>query len=325
MNLYQLQFEMNRLGTARTPFLAITDFSSKRCRIWRLDQIPAGVQFRFPSHCHEQEVPAPSDEPLEFHADPVDFETYTKAFGNVAAHLHRGDSYLVNLTMPTPIAINRTAEQIYHTVNARYKLLVPDEFLYFSPEPFIKISDDRIRSFPMKGTISAAIPDAESIILADVKETAEHTTIVDLIRNDLSIVAKRVTVPRFRYIEPVATHRGTLLQVSSEICGELEPNWQSKIGDIFARLLPAGSISGAPKPATVRVIHDSEPDDRGYYTGVTLFFDGESVESCVNIRFIEFGSAGMTYRSGGGITAKSDCRNEYEELLAKVYIPLSEK
>lgn len=322
MTTAQLRSEMNRLGTAGTPFLAITDFAGNRCQIWPIDQIPEEIQFRFPSLYKEHKHHSLAKTPLQFHSDPVPFETYEQAFQNVAEHVHRGDTYLVNLTMPTPITINRTPEQIYHSVNARYKLLVPNKFLFFSPEPFVTIRDNRISSFPMKGTISAEIPDAESIILNDPKETAEHTTIVDLIRNDLSIMAKRVSVPRFRYIEPITTHRGTLLQVSSEISGELELNWQSRIGDIITSLLPAGSISGAPKPATVKVIRQSEPDDRGYYTGITVLFDGKSLESCVNIRFIELNDSGMIYRSGGGVTAKSDCRSEYEELIAKVYVPV---
>ncbi len=322
MNLTDLKNEMNRLGIARAPFLAITDFTGNHCRIWTIDRLPMDLQFAFPSRIHESSLPDFSSEPLQFHGDPVDFETYSTAFEMVASHLHRGDSYLVNLTMPTPISINRTAEQIYHSVQAKYKLLIPEEFLFFSPEPFVTIRDNRISSFPMKGTISADIPDAESIILADPKETAEHTTIVDLIRNDLSIVANRVSVPRFRYIEPVSTHRGTLLQVSSEISGELESNWHERVGDIITRLLPAGSISGAPKPATLKVIRESEPDDRGYYTGVTVLFDGDTLESCVNIRFIELNVSGMIYRSGGGITAQSDCQSEYEELIAKVYVPV---
>ena len=177
----------------------------------------------------------------------------------------------------------------------------------------------------MKGTLDAAVPDAENVILADKKETAEHYTIVDLLRNDLSIVAKNVRVNRFRYIEKLTTSSRTLLQVSSEIEGTLPDNYKSKLGDIFAALLPAGSISGAPKKKTVQIIKDHEIDARGYYTGVFGVFDGQNVDSAVMIRFIENTDGNLTYRSGCGITALSDCEAEYKEMIAKVYVPVGRK
>ena len=66
-------------------------------------------------------------------------------------------------------------------------------------------------------------------------------------RNDLAMVAQNIKVSRFRYIDSIYTEQGEILQTSSEIYGELEDNWQNKIGSILATLLPAGSISGAPK------------------------------------------------------------------------------
>ena len=92
-----------------------------------------------------------------------------------------------------------------------------DRFVVFSPEIFVRTRDGLIYSYPMKGTIDATLPDARRRILDDPKEAAEHATIVDLIRNDLSIVASEVCVPRYRYIDELRTHNGSLLQVSSEI------------------------------------------------------------------------------------------------------------
>ena len=111
----------------------------------------------------------------------------------------------------------------------------------------MRIENGFIYSYPMKGTIDASLPDARERILADRKEEAEHATIVDLIRNDLSQVASEVTVSRYRYIDELQTNRGRLLQVSSEIRGKLPENWKASLGDILFRLLPAGSITGAPK------------------------------------------------------------------------------
>jgi para-aminobenzoate synthetase component 1 len=174
----------------------------------------------------------------------------------------------------------------------------------------------------MKGTISAEIIDAEKKILADKKELAEHTTIVDLIRNDLSIVAQKVWVERFRYIEKIKTHNTDLLQVSSEIRGQLANNWHENIGNIIRKLLPAGSICGAPKPATLKIIEKAENYDRGNYTGIFGIFDGENLDSGVMIRFIEKTPNGMVFKSGGGITAKSLAKFEYQEMIEKVYIPI---
>jgi len=172
----------------------------------------------------------------------------------------------------------------------------------------------------MKGTIAADIPNAKAIILADKKEKAEHSTIVDLIRNDLNLVATKVKVERFRYVEKIRTRQKDLLQVSSEITGSLPTNYAEQIGDILMKLLPAGSISGAPKKKTVEIIQAAEGQERGYYTGVFGYFDGKNLDSGVMIRYIEKNANGLYYRSGGGITTFSDCEKEYQELLDKIYV-----
>jgi para-aminobenzoate synthetase component I len=173
----------------------------------------------------------------------------------------------------------------------------------------------------MKGTIDAAIENAEEVILSDKKEYAEHCTIVDLIRNDLSMVAKDVFVNKFRYIDKIKTHEKELLQVSSRICGKLGEDYYKRIGDIIFSLLPAGSISGAPKKKTIEIIKKVEGYDRGYYTGVFGCFDGTKLDSGVMIRFIEKINGELFYKSGGGITVYSDPKSEYQELIDKVYVP----
>jgi para-aminobenzoate synthetase component 1 len=174
----------------------------------------------------------------------------------------------------------------------------------------------------MKGTIDASISNAEEIILNDPKELAEHVTIVDLIRNDLSRISDAVKVNRFRYIDRITTSQKDLLQVSSEIEGELPSNFREKLGEMIATLLPAGSVSGAPKTKTVQIIGNAEQEDRGYYTGIFGYFDGINVDSAVIIRYIEKCNGKYFYRSGGGITAQSQARQEYQEALDKIYLPL---
>jgi para-aminobenzoate synthetase component 1 len=175
----------------------------------------------------------------------------------------------------------------------------------------------------MKGTIDAQLPEAEKQLLTSQKEVAEHYTIVDLIRNDLSMVAKKVRVARFQYLEQIKTNQKELLQMSSEVTGELPENYHEHLGDIIFTMLPAGSISGAPKAKTLEVIREAEQYDRGYFTGIFGIFDGKNLDSGVMIRFIEKTNDGLIYKSGGGITSQSDCAEEYEELKSKIYLPFN--
>jgi para-aminobenzoate synthetase component 1 len=187
----------------------------------------------------------------------------------------------------------------------------------------VKIIDGHIYSYPMKGTIDASIPDAKNILIEDEKELSEHYTIVDLIRNDLSIVAKNIRVSKFRYVDTIHTNDKVLLQTSSEITGEVCEEYLKNIGSLMNKVLPAGSITGAPKQKTMSVIKEAEVGNRGWYTGVFGYFDGKNLDSAVAIRFIEKNNGGYIYKSGGGITSMSNVIDEYNELNDKVYVPIS--
>lgn len=313
--------DMNQLGKAGIPFLFIIDFELEMPIVLALDKIGEEILFKFNDVCN-YESGSPCKKLLAFKPKPMDFDSYKKAFGAVQKEIHHGNSFLLNLTFPTPIETNYKLKELFEVAKARYKLLFKDQFIVFSPETFVKIKENMIYTYPMKGTIDASIPNAEAIILNDVKESAEHYTIVDLLRNDLSIVADHVKVNRFRYIETLQTNTKTLLQVSSEIEGRLPADYNAHLGDIFSKLLPAGSISGAPKKKTVEIILENEADKRGYYTGVFGIFDGKNVDSAVMIRFIEQKDGQLTYRSGCGITSMSNCEAEYQEMIDKVYVPI---
>jgi para-aminobenzoate synthetase component I len=249
------------------------------------------------------------------------FEEYDKQFDVVRKGLLRGDSFLANLTIKTKIDINISLEEIFQKANSKYKLLVRDKFVCFSPECFVKIEDNTISTFPMKGTIDASIENAKEVILSDYKETCEHNTIVDLMRNDLNIIGSNVRVERFRYIDELKTSRGNILQVSSEVKADLNHDFYSQLGDIVFKLLPAGSISGAPKESTIQIIKEAESEKRGFYTGVFGFFDGHNMDSAVIIRYIEKVNDSHYFRSGGGITINSSSMDEYQEAINKIYLP----
>lgn len=226
-------------------------------------------------------------------------------------------------------------------------------FVCFSPETFVRIKGGRIYSYPMKGTLDASLPNAEKLLMEDQKEAAEHATIVDLIRNDLSRVAEDVRVDKYRYIDVLHTNKGNILQTSSEISGRLPEDYPHHLGKILDAQLPAGSITGAPKDKTMQIIQEAEGYDRGFYTGIMGIYDQGELNSAVMIRFIEeetspvdFEADGeknfnasegkgdeasegkrdeasrkLYFKAGGGITSKSDCRREYEEVIQKIYLP----
>ena len=315
---------MNRAGTAGEPFLFGFDFEFTRGFFIPEPLRQTHVRFDIRGVCNTPpgDDASAAETTYSFKRFPEPEATYARRFDIIRAGLLRGDSFLTNLTVRTPIRTDLTPDAIYRRARALYKMYYPGVFVCFSPECFVRIdANGTIASHPMKGTIDARLPDARERILTDPKETAEHNTIVDLIRNDLSMVADQVHVRRFRYIDRLETSAGPILQVSSEIVGQMADDWRCHVGDLIARLLPAGSISGAPKDATVRLIRQAEGAPRGFYTGVFGLFDGRSLDSAVFIRFIDLTTDPFTYQSGGGITARSHMHDEYEEVIQKVYLP----
>lgn len=313
---------MNELGSCKIPFLFILDYDLKSPIVTPLVDVADDVYYTLPLAQKSPDVAKENNEVL-FEKEPIGLTTYAKAFDYVVNQQKSGNSYLVNLTFPSKIFTNITFEDIYQRSQAPYKLLYKDKFVVFSPEMFVKIRDGQISSYPMKGTIEADLPGAADKILNDYKEAAEHATIVDLIRNDLSRIAHQVTVTRYRYLDRISSYQKQLLQVSSEITGQLPTSYPGKIGDIIYSMLPAGSISGAPKVKTMEIIRKAETGNRGYYTGVFGVFDGINLDSAVMIRFIENSHGQMYYRSGGGITANSSLETEYQELIDKIYLPFA--
>lgn len=314
--------QINQFGQQSIPFLLIIDFEIKRPIIYPIFNLPTDILFQTMIYKNST-ITTKTTTDFRFKKFPVNFRIYKKAFDKIQDNIRAGNTYLLNLTFPTKIETNLSLKEIFLLSKAKYKLLFNDRFVVFSPETFIRIFGGKIYSYPMKGTIDANIPNAREVILNDVKETAEHNTIVDLIRNDLSIVSNNVTVEKYRYIDELVTNDKRLLQVSSVISGDLPENYKEILGDIIFSLLPAGSISGAPKKKTVRIIKDTESYERGYYTGIMGYFDGENFDSAVMIRFIEKKNECLIYKSGGGITYLSDPRSEYEELIKKVYVPIN--
>lgn len=315
---------MNEASALGKPFFFVLDFELQEALFFPdpIHQHDGSIFFDFPS----ARTPEPPGRklPIVLTPRPEPLERYQERFRIIHDGLMRGDSFLTNLTLRTPIETEASLEDIYCSSSATYRVLLPHRFVSFSPERFVTLRGSELTTHPMKGTIDARLPDAAERLRGDYKEGCEHHTIVDLMRNDLSRVSAEVHVRRFKYLTELHTSSGPLLQMSSEIVGQIDRSQDLALGDLLLELLPAGSISGAPKCRTVELIQEAEGVPRGFYTGVCGYFDGEALDSAVLIRFIEETSTGeLFYRSGGGITINSLCQDEYHECLQKIYIPQS--
>lgn len=332
--------QLNQWGHEKKPFVFLIDFEQKKPLAWLADQCSDHFQFKFTKASSlkksdttltETDQVSAIDEAgfanfkVNFNSEglltkyPITLDDYQHKYNQVIDALHNGDSFLMNLTIPTPVQNKLNFQTYFDHAKSKYVIWLKEQFIAFSPETFIQIQNGKIATFPMKGTIDASLPNAKELLLNDPKEYAEHATIVDLLRNDLSRVASKVRVTNFRYYEEIPTQNGVIGQMSSAIEGELPTNYASKIGSILYDLLPAGSVSGAPKKKTAELIASIEGTDRGYYTGIAGYFDGINLDSCVLIRYL---AANNIYHSGGGVTFQSDMASEYQEMINKVYVPV---
>ena len=378
--------KINQLASQDEPFLFVINYQGDKAFIRLLSDInPEECLFDFEgrgnfSHARKEtwkeetwkkKISEEEISETTWQIDPPLYEDYERSFNIVKSNIMAGNSYLTNLTCQVPVSCNLSLEEIFHRAKGKYKLLLRRKrtqaedkdhlkeenieenltpFVCFSPETFVRIKGGRIYSYPMKGTLDASLPDAEKQLMEDRKEAAEHATIVDLIRNDLSRVAEDVRVDKYRYIDVLHTNKGNILQTSSEISGRLPEDYPHHLGEILDAQLPAGSITGAPKDKTMQIIQEAEDYDRGFYTGIMGIYDQGELNSAVMIRFIEeetspvdFETDGeknfkakegkasegkepkasreLYFKAGGGITSKSDCQREYEEVIQKIYLP----
>ncbi|MBP7173093.1 MAG: aminodeoxychorismate synthase component I [Cloacibacterium sp.] len=323
MQKFQKSFDdMDRLSEKEIPFFFIIDFLVENILVFQKEDLEENnISVAFPHFVNHKTVRIPQKE-IQWTAFPQSKNSYQKGFEHIQKNLKEGNSYLMNYTCKTEIETNLSLEEIYYLSVAKYKVLFGDRWTFFSPETFIEIIENKIFTHPMKGTIDASKPDAEQLLKQDKKEKAEHYTVVDLLRNDLSMVANEVQLDEFQRIDFIKTRNKNLLAMSSEISGTLKPEFQNKIGSIMQTLLPAGSILGAPKPKTLEVTLEAENYSRGFYTGVCGWFDGKNLDSCVMIRFVEREAEKLYFKSGGGITHMSRLEDEYQEMKNKIYVPI---
>ena len=317
MNKNELKKTLNKYGSLKEPFFFTISYDLSKFYIKALKDLPKEINFEI-----NEKVSSKISKKQKMEKYPISYEEYKRKFDFIQKQIKEGNSYLLNLTSKTLIDPKLTLDEIYLEANAKFKLKFFDEFVCFSPEKFIEIKKNKIYTYPMKGTIDSNISNAEAKLLGDIKEMAEHTMVVDLLRNDLGIVANKIKVDKFRYCEKINAGEKKLLQVSSKISGQLTENWHEEIGDILTSILPAGAITRTPKKKTIEILKNTEGFDRDYYTGIFGVYDGKSLNSAVMIRFIEKDEKGnLYYKSGGGITCDSNVNLEYQELIDKIYLP----
>ncbi|MDR0500154.1 MAG: anthranilate synthase component I family protein [Coriobacteriales bacterium] len=189
-----------------------------------------------------------------------------------------------------------------------------------SPETLVRLIDGRVQTFPLAGTRPRS--EDEDVdnrlgreLLADAKELAEHNMLVDLGRNDIGKVSSFGSVKVDNYLELLRFSH--VMHIGSTVSGSLAKDKSAM--DVIAAMLPAGTLSGAPKIRACQIIDELEDNRRGIYGGAIgyLAFNG-NLDTCIAIRLVFMKQKRIFVRSGAGIVADSDPKSEYRECQAKM-------
>ena len=256
-------------------------------------------------------------------------ENYEKAIAQIHHHLRQGDTYQVNYTVQLKQDLSANPFSIYNRMvveqEAGYNAYVEhDEMavISMSPELFFEQNDRELTTRPMKGTTQRGVTDQEDLAQAswleqDPKNRSENMMIVDLLRNDMNRISEVGSehVERLCQVEQYST----VWQMTSTIKSQLREDVD--LVAIFRSLFPCGSITGAPKIATMEIIKDLEPQPRGVYCGTIglLLPNGRRIFN-VAIRTIQLYKGQAIYGVGGGITWDSTWESEYREVHQKAAV-----
>lgn len=276
---------------------------------------------------HEIELPC-ANKKAEFKIKNIkaniSFSEYQKAIAKIKTYLRNGTNYQTNFTFKLKFNFFGDALDFYLSLRqsqpTAYAALIntgKDFIVSLSPELFFKKSGNAIITRPMKGSFERGLTEEEDrsnikILGSDKKNQAENLMIVDLLRNDLGKIAKKVWVPRLFNIEKYRT----IHQMTSTIAAKAKDDIGIK--DIFSALFPSGSVTGAPKIKTIGIIKELEKEERGVYTGAIGYFSPKKT-ACfsVAIRTIHLKNKKGEMGIGGGIVYDSSTVKEYEEALLK--------
>ncbi len=256
-------------------------------------------------------------------------EDYEKAISQIHHHLRQGDTYQVNYTVQLKQDLSANPFAIYNRMvveqEAGYNAYVEhDEMavISMSPELFFEQNDRELTTRPMKGTTKRGLAEDEDLqeaawLKQDPKNRSENMMIVDLLRNDMNRISEvgSERVERLCQVEQYST----VWQMTSTIKSQLREDVD--LVAIFRSLFPCGSITGAPKIATMKIIKDLEPQPRGVYCGTIglLLPNGRRIFN-VAIRTIQLHQGKAIYGVGGGITWDSTWESEYREVHQKAAV-----
>jgi para-aminobenzoate synthetase component I len=256
------------------------------------------------------------------------FEDYQKRFDRVHRHLREGDCYQANLTFPVKAHWSGVPLAAFDALTARqpvkYGALVSlgdPVVLSRSPELFFEIdAEGWIETHPMKGTAPRGkTPDEDrrlkEFLQNDPKNQAENRMIVDLLRNDVSLISEvgSLDVPELFRIESYPTVHQMVSRVRARLLPDLT------IARVFAALFPCGSITGAPKIRAMEILRELETAPRDVYCGaIGWIAPGGTMRFNVAIRTISlYADGAAVYNVGGGVVFDSTAEEEYAECLLK--------
>lgn len=265
----------------------------------------------------------------------VERRAYDAAIARIHDHIAAGDTYQVNHTLRLRARLDGDPRGLYRDLcfaqraaYCAYLDLGRFRVLSASPELFFRIDGDRVVTKPMKGTAPrgrwpAEDRDARDRLVDSAKDRAENAMIVDLLRNDLTRVARPGTVTWRDVFE--AERFETVWQLTSTVAGDLPPG--AGTAEVFRALFPCGSVTGAPKVSTMGIIADLEDAPRGVYCGAVGFIapagaPGPRARFNVAIRTVihDDVTGSAEYGVGGGITWDSRAEAEYDEVVAKARV-----
>lgn len=257
----------------------------------------------------------------------VNFCEYSNAIKKIKEEIAKGNTYEVNYTYDFDVPFDGDELDLFNFLLSKqktpYNFYMKNQYdtvLSFSPELFFELKNNHILTKPMKGTIHRGKDKKEDknlieFLKNDIKNRAENVMIVDLLRNDLGRIAKVGTVNVSKLFE-IETHK-TLHQMTSQIEADLKEN--TTFFDIFKAIFPCGSITGAPKISTMKVISDVEKGERNIYCGAIGMISPKETIFSVPIRILQKTNEQnkFKYRVGGAIVWDSNAQDEWEETLTK--------
>lgn len=274
-------------------------------------------------HTTLEDEQSPAD--VEFKCN-VSKEEYCKMIEKTKHYIHEGDIFQGVISRKFEADYSGSLMNAYRVLRTTN----PSPYMYFiqsenmqiagaSPETMVKLVDGKLTTFPVAGTRPRGKDEQQDIeleksLLDDEKELAEHNMLVDLARNDIGRIAEYGTVTVEEYMK---IHRfSKVMHIASTVCGKLRDDMDAP--DTVAALLPAGTLSGAPKFRACQIIDELESEPRGVYGGAIGYIDlSGNLDVCIAIRTAVKINDKVSVQAGAGIVADSVPESEYMECAHK--------